>query len=62
MKTGVEGKYQRGDISNVFDFIRENGLASEIESTPVVTRKGERFFQQVRGPDALSNSGLAGVI
>jgi hypothetical protein len=47
--------HQNKGTSRVIDFVRENALVREIDSTPVITSKGEQFLSELR-----SSSGLSG--
>jgi hypothetical protein len=60
MKRTGEGVYQNSRINQTIEFIRENALAQEIGSKPVITSKGERFLQELSETATRSNSGLSG--
>jgi hypothetical protein len=62
MKRTGGGMHQNNGISGVIEFIRENALAKEIDDTPVITSKGERFLQALGEAAAQSNSGLTGAL
>jgi hypothetical protein len=49
--------HQNNGINQIIEFIRENALAQEIGSTPVITSKGEQFLQSLSETTARSNSG-----
>ncbi len=53
---------QNNGINQIIEFIRENALALEIGSNPVITSKGERFLQILSETATRSNSGLSGVL
>ncbi|HVC27455.1 MAG TPA: hypothetical protein VND40_04785 [Nitrososphaerales archaeon] len=62
MKRTGEGMRQNNGINQIIEFIRENALALEIGSNPVITSKGERFLQILSETATRSNSGLSGVL
>ena len=49
---------QNNGINEIIEFIRENALALEKGSRPVITSKGERFLQMLSETASKSNSGL----
>jgi hypothetical protein len=58
MKRKGEGMPQGNGINQIIEFIRDNALALEKGSRPVITSKGERFLQILGETTAQSNSGL----
>ncbi len=62
MKRIGEGMHQNNGINQIIEFIRENALAQEIDSKPVITKRGESFLQELNKTAALPNSGLSGVL
>jgi hypothetical protein len=62
MKRTGEGVRQNNGINQVIEFIRENALAQEIGSRPVITSKGESFLQMLSEAATGSNSGLSGAL
>jgi hypothetical protein len=61
MKRTGEGMRQNNGINQIIEFIRENALALEKGSRPVITSKGERFLQMLSETAARSNPG-SGVV
>ena len=49
---------QNNGIKQIIESIRENALALEKGSSPVIIGKGERFLQILSETTARSNSGL----
>jgi hypothetical protein len=47
MKNTGEGMRHNNGINQTIEFIRENALAREIDSRPVITGRGERFLQEL---------------
>jgi hypothetical protein len=62
MKRAGEGMRQNNGLNQIIEFIRENALALEIGSRPVITSKGERFLQTLSETAARSDSGLSGAL
>jgi len=62
MKRTGEGVHQNNGIIQIIEFIRENALAREIGSQPVITGKGERFLQQLSETASRSTSGSSGAL
>jgi hypothetical protein len=62
MKRTGGGMHQNNKVNNVIEFIRENALAKEIDDTPVITSKGERFLRALGEAATQSNLGLAGAL
>jgi len=54
--------HQNNGIIQIIEFIRENALAREIGSQPVITGKGERFLQQLSETASRSTSGSSGAL
>jgi hypothetical protein len=48
------------DLDSIIRFIRQNDLAREVDTTPVITSKGEEFLNALRGPVEGSNPGNPG--
>jgi hypothetical protein len=58
MKRTGEGMRQNNGIKRTIESIRENALALEKGSRPVITSKGGRFLQILGETTSRSNSGL----
>jgi hypothetical protein len=62
MERTVGGMHQNNGFDRTIEFIRENALAQEIDSKPVITSKGEQFLQALRETATGSDSGLSGAL
>jgi hypothetical protein len=49
------------DHASIVHFIRQNDLAREVDTRPVITSKGEEFLNALQGPAERSSPGAAGV-
>jgi hypothetical protein len=61
MNSEEGAEHQKRTTKDPIHFVRENELVQEVEGTPIITSKGERFLQELKAAASHSSPDLSGV-